>query len=65
LIDVAVTSENGKATEKVQIAKSGDHYLAQRVNDPTLYELSASSVDDLLKASQDLKPAATQTAQKK
>lgn len=64
-IDITVTSENGKDTEKVQIAKSGDHYLAQRVNDPTLYELSASSVDDLLKAAQGLKPAATQTAQKK
>jgi hypothetical protein len=64
-IDVSVTSQNGKSTENVQITKSGDHYLARRQNDPALYELSASSVNDLLKAAQDLKPAATQTAQKK
>src|SRR5581483_11259458 len=49
-IDVSVTSQNGKSTENVQITKSGDHYLARRQNDPALYELSASSVNDLLKA---------------
>ena len=65
LIDISMTSENGKSTENVQVAKSGDHYLAKRENDPALYELSASSVEGLLKAAQDLKPAATQTAQKK
>jgi Domain of unknown function (DUF4340) len=64
-ISVTVVSQAGKHTEKVEIAKSGDHYIAQRENDPTLYELSSSSVDGLLKAVQDLKPAATQAAQKK
>ncbi len=64
-INVTVISQDGKHTEKVEIAKSGDHYIAQRANDPSLYELSSSSVDGLLKASQDLKPASSQPAQKK
>jgi hypothetical protein len=64
-ISVIVVSQDGKRSEKAQIAKAGDHYIAQRENDPTLYELSSSSVDGLLKAAQDLKPATTQSAQKK
>jgi hypothetical protein len=63
-ISVTVVSQDGKRSEKAQIAKAGDRYFAKRNNDPTLYELSSSSVDGLLKAAQDLKPAATQPAQK-
>lgn len=64
-ISVTVISQDGKHTEKVAIAKSGDHYIAERDNDPALYELSSTAVDGLLKAAQELKPATTQTAQKK
>lgn len=64
-ISISVVSQEGKHAEKVEIAKSGDHYIAQRENDATLYELSSSSIDGLLKAAQDLKPAPTQTAPKK
>lgn len=64
-INISVVSQEGKRTEKVQITKSGDHYIAQRENDSTLYELSASSVDGLMKAALDLKPTTTQPAQKK
>lgn len=64
-IEITVISEDDKRTEKVRIAKSGDHYIAHRENEPTLYELSANSVDGLLKAAQDLKPAPNQAAQKK
>ncbi|HZQ19484.1 MAG TPA: DUF4340 domain-containing protein [Terriglobales bacterium] len=64
-INVVITWDGGKRTESVQIAKSGDHYIAKRDNEPTLYELSASSVDSLLKAADEIKPATTQTAQKK
>jgi hypothetical protein len=58
-IDIAVTGEDGKSTEKVSIANSTDGYLAQRQNDPTTYHLTASSVDDLLKAADNIKPATT------
>jgi len=60
-IDLAVTSEDGKHTEKVVIAKSGNDYIAQRENDPTLYHVASSSIDDLLKTAENLKPASAPT----
>jgi len=53
-----VTSEDGKRVEKVQIAKSGNGYVAKREDEPTLYELRSSSIDDLQKAASGIKPAA-------
>jgi Domain of unknown function (DUF4340) len=64
-IEITVTSDDGKRTERIQIAKSGDHYIAQRENEPALYQLDSSAVDTLLKAADELRPAATQAAQKK
>jgi hypothetical protein len=64
-IEVTVTSEDGKRTERIQIAKSGDHYIAQRENEPALYQLDSSAVDGLLKAADELRPTATQATQKK
>src|SRR5262249_38559031 len=48
-IQAIVTSSDGKQTEKVSIAKAGDHYLAQRENEPTLYQLDSTAIDALLK----------------
>lgn len=56
-VQASVVSNSGKRTETVQFAKSGDHYIAKRADDPTLYELDASSVDALLKAAENVKPA--------
>jgi hypothetical protein len=56
-IHLAVISGDGKRTEKVSIAKAGDHYIARRENDPSLYQIDATAVDDLLKAADELKPA--------
>ena len=56
-IEISVTSDNGKRIENVSIAKSADGYLAKRKDDPSVYRLSASSVDDLLKSAEALKPA--------
>lgn len=58
VIELTVTSNDGKRVEKTEIAKSGDHYMARRENDPTLYQLSSRSVDDLQKAVEAIKPAA-------
>jgi Domain of unknown function (DUF4340) len=63
-IQITVTSEDGKRTEKVQIAKSGDHYIAQRENEPSLYQLDSGAVEGLLKAAEGIKPAAAQAAHK-
>ncbi len=60
-IDVTVTSDNGKRIERVQIAKSGESYIAKRENEPALYGLNSSSVDDLQKTADEIKAAATGT----
>jgi Domain of unknown function (DUF4340) len=49
-IELIVTSNDGKRVEDVSIAKSGHGYIAQRKGEPTLYRLSGSAVDDLVKA---------------
>lgn len=46
-IDLTVVSNDGKRTEKVQIAAAGDHFIAKRDNDTSLYELTGDSVRDL------------------
>jgi hypothetical protein len=56
-IEAVVSSNDGKRTETIQIAKSGDHYLAKRENDPALYQLEGKSVDDLLKAADEIRAA--------
>ena len=56
-LEADVTSNNGKRSEKVQISKSGDSYIAKRQNDPTLYVLDSKAVDDLENALASLKPA--------
>jgi hypothetical protein len=57
-IDATVTSNDGKRVEKVLISKSGSNYIAKRENDPTLYQLPATSMDELQKALDAVKPAA-------
>jgi hypothetical protein len=64
-INLSVVSDDGKRTEKIQIAKSGDHYIAQRENEPGLYQLDASSIDGLVKAADGIKQASGSQAMSK
>jgi hypothetical protein len=57
-IDIAVTSDEGERVEKVSIAKSGKSCIAKCENQPTLYQVDASSVDALQKSADEIKPAA-------
>jgi hypothetical protein len=57
-IDATVTSNDGKRIEKVLISKSGSDYLAKRDDDSTLYQIPATSVDELQKAIETIKAAA-------
>jgi hypothetical protein len=58
LIDLTVTSNDGKKVEKASISKAGDNYIAKRENEPaTLYQLDSKAVDDLTKSAADVKPA--------
>jgi hypothetical protein len=59
LIDLTVTSNDGKRVEKVTISKTGDNYIAKRENEPALYQLDSKAVDDLTKSAGEVKPAAT------
>jgi hypothetical protein len=56
-IDVTVTSNDGKRVEKVLIAKHDSDYIAQRENEPSLYQLDSKTVDELTRAASDIKPA--------
>jgi uncharacterized protein DUF4340 len=62
VLDLTVTSDGGKRTEKVLFSKNGDKYLAKRENEPALYELTASAFEELQKSAADLKPAAVSAA---
>jgi hypothetical protein len=58
ILDITVTSNDGKRVEKVLIARNGDRYVAKRENEPALYELNAADVTGLQKSAADIKPAA-------
>jgi hypothetical protein len=62
LLDLTVTSDNGKRTERVLISKNEDRYIAKREGEPALYEVAASAVSELQKSAADLELA---TAAKK
>ena len=50
VIDLTVTSNDGKRTEKVLVSKSGDNYIAKRENEPSLYQLDPKPVEELQKS---------------
>jgi hypothetical protein len=57
VMDISVTSNDGKRVEKVLISKQGNDYIAKRDNEPALYGMDAKNVDDLSKAAGDVKEA--------
>jgi len=65
VFDATVVSNSGKRIEKVAVKKQGDHYFAQRENEPSIYEVDAKAVEDLQKASTDVKEAPPEPAKKK
>ena len=65
VLEATVTSNSGKRVEKVTIRKMGAQYLAQRENEPSIYELDAKAVEDLQKAAADVKEAAPPAADEK
>ena len=57
LLEVTVTSNNGKRVEDVTLLKQGDQYFARRGNDTSVYQLEAKDVAGLQQALVDVKPA--------
>jgi len=56
-LELTVVSNDGKRTEKVQIASAGSNFLARRENDSSLYQLDAKSVEDLREAAAGVREA--------
>jgi hypothetical protein len=57
-IDVTVTSNEGKRVEKVSFSQTDRSYIGRRENEPSLYEVDAKNVDDMVRAAGDVKEAA-------
>jgi hypothetical protein len=61
---ITVTSNDGKRVEKAEFAKTNDGYIARRENEAALYQLDAKTVNDMLDASNAIKPAASSAKKK-
>ncbi len=57
-IEMSVVSGDGKRTEKVEVAKSGNAWIARRAGEPALYELDPKVVEEFEQAVKSLKEAA-------
>lgn len=64
-INIAVTSNNGKRVEKLEVKFKAGHYFAQRENEPSIYELNPPFVKEMLDAGMAVKEAAPATPAKK
>jgi hypothetical protein len=58
VLELTVASNDGKRTEKVQIAAAGPNFLARRENDSSFYQLDANAVNGLREAAAGVQPAA-------
>jgi hypothetical protein len=53
--EATVTSDEGKRVEKVSLSKQDERYFGKRENEPSIYELEGSAVDELQKAAGEVK----------
>jgi hypothetical protein len=58
ILEATVTSNEGKRVEKAGISRSGKSILAQRENEPAVYELDVKVFEELEKAVAGVKEAA-------
>ena len=54
-LEISVTSMNGKRTEKVLLSKGASAWFAKRENEPTVYEVENSRVEEIQRAAADVK----------
>src|SRR5205085_11347305 len=47
VLEIGVTSNDGKRNEKVTIMKQGANYIARRENEPSVYQLDPKAVEEL------------------
>jgi hypothetical protein len=65
VFEVKLTAKEGKLTDHVRIAKSGNSVFAIRVNEPSVYEIDGKAFEELTKAEADIKPPAAAKDEKK
>ena len=56
-LTIGVTWNDGKRTDKAEFAKTNDVYIARRPNEAAEYQLDSKAVNDILEASNAIKPA--------
>jgi len=61
-LELTVVSDNGKRTEKVEIAPAGNDFIARRAGDSTLYYVEGKSIQNLRQGASDIRPAAPPAA---
>jgi len=61
-VDIRITWSDGKHVEHVVMSKVGENYVAQRENEPAVYDFTAGLVDTMLTALKDVKPPQAQKA---
>ena len=54
-LQITITSDDGKRTEKASLSKGGKNTLARREGESSLYVLDANSIEDIQKLLSDLK----------
>src|SRR3989442_9997603 len=54
-LQITITSEDGKRTEKVSLSKSAKNTLARREGESSLYVLDANSIEDIQKLLSELR----------
>jgi ribosomal protein L12E/L44/L45/RPP1/RPP2 len=57
VLEITVTSNEGKRVEKVILSRQGNSWFATREKEPAVYELEASAVEQLEKTLGEVKPA--------
>jgi hypothetical protein len=57
VLELIVTSNDGKRVERVSVAKQGTTYAAKREGEPGLYELASAAVEQLQESAANVKPS--------
>ncbi len=57
VLEIGVTSNDGKRVEKVALSKTGNDWFAKRENEPSIYQVDSKAVEELQKAIASVKEA--------
>ncbi len=58
VLEIRVTAKEGKLVDHLQFSRGAADYFAVRLNEPSVYKLTAATVDDVLSAAGAIRPPA-------